>query len=458
MNQAEQTPSAARRARPSGARTPPALLALEAALAAAVLIGVAYAAWFLRTRGYLPQPFYDNPSDTFMDLYNTAFWANRPGAWDVWKSVYPPLPFVLLRAVSSARCYVGSVAAARGCDPGPLWLLAGAWGIGAGLAGLRYARRAPLTAVPRWIATLFGLPMLYALERGNLIVVAFAALLLAGEPLARRGRLGLLAEALAYNLKPFLTIFLLPGLVRRRWSAFAGQAAVILGIYVAACLIEQGGWPLTLLRNVGQLMHNTRGAAWNNLYYATTYWQLVHAADGGFFAGWGWSAPAMGAARLLAIVAMTLGAAAVLACYALACARPGRARPRRLWALGFLFIVTLFGASGYSTVVVMPLAFAETGAGRRSALVVICAYLLCLPLDGVIRPLFHLQAQSHLAGRRIWADYGLSIGQLARPGLLLAMEYALASLTLDDLGVGPWVARTAARWRAGAFHTPPRAS
>ncbi|PMY00804.1 hypothetical protein C1Y22_37185, partial [Pseudomonas sp. MPR-R2A5] len=51
-----------------------------------------------------------------MDWFNTAFWANRPGAYDVWRSIYPPLSFVFLDLASLPGCYRDSPFHARDCD------------------------------------------------------------------------------------------------------------------------------------------------------------------------------------------------------------------------------------------------------------------------------------------------------------------------------------------------------
>jgi hypothetical protein len=64
-------------------------LAVEWMLAIAVLLGVLSAAHHFASRGYLPQPFFFDPSDSLMDLYNPAYWAHRDGVYDIWHAVYP---------------------------------------------------------------------------------------------------------------------------------------------------------------------------------------------------------------------------------------------------------------------------------------------------------------------------------------------------------------------------------
>src|SRR3546814_6364629 len=51
-----------------------------------------------------------------MDWFNTAYWANNRGIYDVWRSIYPPLSFVFLDATSLPGCYLQSPFYARDCD------------------------------------------------------------------------------------------------------------------------------------------------------------------------------------------------------------------------------------------------------------------------------------------------------------------------------------------------------
>src|SRR5664279_5839562 len=55
-----------------------------------------YYAWYLCTDGYLPAPFIFNKLDTFMDLYNPLWWSGEEGKYGEWRSIYPPLNYVIL--------------------------------------------------------------------------------------------------------------------------------------------------------------------------------------------------------------------------------------------------------------------------------------------------------------------------------------------------------------------------
>lgn len=64
------------------------------------LLNFAYITIFFISKGYLPEPFLHNKWDTFMDFYNPLFWANQEGIFTEWKSVYPPLNFIILKIYS----------------------------------------------------------------------------------------------------------------------------------------------------------------------------------------------------------------------------------------------------------------------------------------------------------------------------------------------------------------------
>lgn len=85
----------------------------EMLFALAILGLLVRVAYLFDQNGYLPQPFFYEPSDTFMDWFNTAYWARDPGAYDSWRTIYPPLTFVVLRSLGSDRCYEGNEVSPR---------------------------------------------------------------------------------------------------------------------------------------------------------------------------------------------------------------------------------------------------------------------------------------------------------------------------------------------------------
>ena len=67
-------------------------------------------------QGYLPAPFVFDIGDTFMDWFNTAYWAHNPGAYSVWRTIYLPLSFVITGLLGDPTCYKNAPYDARDCD------------------------------------------------------------------------------------------------------------------------------------------------------------------------------------------------------------------------------------------------------------------------------------------------------------------------------------------------------
>ena len=65
----------------------------EHGFAVPVLLGLIYCVGHLLVEGYLPQPFFYQPFDVWMDWFNTAFWSHNPGAYDSWSTSTPQYHF-----------------------------------------------------------------------------------------------------------------------------------------------------------------------------------------------------------------------------------------------------------------------------------------------------------------------------------------------------------------------------
>ncbi len=194
----------------------------EHAFMVGLLACVCWVIWRFAQGGYLPQPFYYLVNDSFMDLYTTATWAHRGGAYTVWRTLYPPLSFDLLRLVTDAKCYLQGDLAGRRCDRAALGVLIAVALANAGLVLLSYRMSDPRTALPRALAVAAGLPMLYALERGNLLVPTFTAFALGTGPLIRSRWGRIVALAFSVNFKPYLLGVFLPAVARRDWRWLLG--------------------------------------------------------------------------------------------------------------------------------------------------------------------------------------------------------------------------------------------
>jgi hypothetical protein len=193
---------------------------LLAALLLLQLVGLCYFASYYREWGYLPSPFLSDKADTFMDMFNTMFFADVQVRYTEWKSIYPPLNFLVLRVLKI-------VAIPEWKDLTPFGLrIAGGTVIFIHLLG-SFAMLAAVLGTPSWKgfsgrekALVFACfaastPFLFAVERGNLVVYAMFFLALA---LSSRRAFQFLALAVLVNLKPYFVllmgVYLLKGRIR----------------------------------------------------------------------------------------------------------------------------------------------------------------------------------------------------------------------------------------------------
>ncbi len=408
---------------------------LEMGLAGVVLAGLMLAAWRFVQQGYLPQPFYYRVSESLMDLYTPALWANHGDAYERWRSLYPPLSFVFLRLISLGRCYGVDDLGGRSCD----WLARLAlFAVFLGNLALvyrSYRLSDPRTAAPRTIAMGLGLPMLYALERGNLLIPCFTCFVLGYGDLIRRRWIRWLALAAAMNFKPYLVFVVVPMIIKRRWAQVAACGVLGGAIYMATALWYGSGWPLQIIGSETSYAAAPSKSYFSDLYFATSYWPLIHvlhAFPPGLRLA---SAPVAQAWSVVLTGALRATQLAALACLVLALYRPAGAKVRRLAALSVAVSITAFttGSAGYAQIFLFFLVFYEPWRGPTRITILFAAYLLCMPIDHVILPVVRQGAYSWLGGRQVTAAAGVSIGQLLRPGLLLVVQMGLVVLNLEDV-------------------------
>jgi hypothetical protein len=187
-----------------------------------IAAGFFYYIYYLMEYGYLPSPFIYDKSNTFMDFFNTLFWAYEEGRYSDWGSVYPPLGFIILRIVNYlfSGSLFGDAELIRDNSP---FVLAGICliylAVPALILSMKYWRGF-LTGekILLYFAIILSSPMLFTLERGNLIVLApvFLAFALSNIGMARS-----LSIALLINLKPYFALLLIYYFARKNWKGLA---------------------------------------------------------------------------------------------------------------------------------------------------------------------------------------------------------------------------------------------
>lgn len=197
-------------------------LALIAGIAFLNLAGLFHYAYHLLNLGYLPSPFIYDKSDTFMDLFNTMYWAYDDGRYTEWRSVYPPVAFLILR--------LANVILAGGWASDPFIMRANSPMVAVGFVVASLALPVAMLALDSWkglrkgeklllyVTLVSSSPMLFALERGNLIALCpvLLAIVLYKTGIARSSSIALLI-----NIKPYFAVLLAYYLIRKDWRGFA---------------------------------------------------------------------------------------------------------------------------------------------------------------------------------------------------------------------------------------------
>jgi hypothetical protein len=406
-----------------------------------ILLGVTYSAFILYSEGYLPPPFVFDPTDTMMDWFNTAYWADNGRIYDVWDSIYPPVSFVFLRIFSIHACYVNDPFIGRNCD----WLgrstLLFFFVLNAFLTFKVFSVVDRRTALVRAAAMAVGLPMLYTLERGNLIIPCYTFFVLGQGRILRSARLKWAALALSINFKPYLLAALIPYLLRRRWRWFEGAGVACLLVYILSYAALGAGAPWEMLSSMVDYVNHGGNSLFGAVYYGGSYASILNYLRRGIplmrFIG---SQPIETMETVLPIL-MRIGQVGAAAAFAIGAVRPNTVPIHRMAAMGIALVLASTEFGGYAEVFLLFLVFQEPWRGPWRIVALVSAYLLCIPADYALVPLAHQIEGSYLTGRAVDYDLTLTLGAFVRPALVLIILYALTIATVIDLLRRPRVER-----------------
>ncbi len=196
-----------------------------------------YYAYQIVINGYLPAPFVYDKSNTFMDFFNAMFWASDNDRYTEWHSVYPPLSFLLLQAFNFL---LGSEWHANAIT------MRGNVAFIALLVLLYLVTPAIVLRTRLWqswsinekifayFAIILSAPMLFALERGNLILLCpiFLAFVF-----SRIGIIRSVCIALLINIKPYFVLLIFYYIFRKNWRGLSACLTISGCIFVVTGLI-----------------------------------------------------------------------------------------------------------------------------------------------------------------------------------------------------------------------------
>ena len=137
-------------------------------------------------------------------------------------------------------------------------------------------RGLPATVRAARMATVaVGLPTLFCLERGNLLMLAMP-LMLYGIVQPKTGLRAPLALALAINLKPYLVVFALPLMLGPRGLAAAVRVVVACAlVYLASVVFVGDGLPWDILSNIRGFTGDGLVNYWEKFYFSSSFGPFI---------------------------------------------------------------------------------------------------------------------------------------------------------------------------------------
>lgn len=185
----------------------------------------------------MPSPFIYDKSDTFMDFFNVLYWAYDEGRYIEWGAVYPPLSFLIVRGWNFLLMG-GGLGDPANMREGSQAVILGFLLIYLALPVLVLRTRqwnefSLLHKILIYFAIILSVPMLFSLERGNLII--FCPFILA-LTISTIGASRAFYIALLINFKPYFAILMIYYLARRNWRGFISCSAIAGMIFLVTGL------------------------------------------------------------------------------------------------------------------------------------------------------------------------------------------------------------------------------
>lgn len=404
------------------------------------IAGILYYAVFFRSHGYLPAPFLYDKSDTFMDFFNVLYWSNDPGRYSIWGSVYPPLNFLIIKALGWP--FVGDLKFSDGLqlrdDARSLDLLIVAgWVLVPALvfSSKLFAGYSRLHRCFFAVIYVLSAPILFGMERGNLIVVCLP--FVAGV-MSSKGARRLLCIAILINLKPYFALFLLAPIMRGRWqdALFVMMAAGAIFVFTGLMFDPNFLYFLPNILNFGQsdaVFSGREVLALPSSIAAFAYALMMAVREGALLGRSGIDLDAV--STLISWVNAAVLFFAIVALFV------GRNRLSQTQHLAILVVLTCnlgVWVGGYS-LIFYPLIVPALLSFRLRWLYLGIVVVFLLPLDAIV--LFRDALPSRLAylsGTIVPVEYQLGLGTLVRPVLDLLLLILLSLEVLAKASLPVW--------------------
>lgn len=403
------------------------------ALAVVLLLGYDFFEFF-RLK-YFPQPFFYDVGDTWMDWFNPAYWSHISGTYDSYLTIYPPLTYVILRTITWGPCYPNAQGGwSRECDLMGIASLHIIYVLCIVLTAKTLLKIDRRTALPRSVALSIGLPMLWGLDRGNVILITYIFVLLAYGPLVRSARLRALFAGMAVNMKVYLIGPLLAQLLHRRWLWVEWATISTVLVYLISFAVFGAGTPLEIYQNITAYAD---GLVINNpldLWMASSLNPLLQLTKSEFFP----TSLILGSRpvdvlRTIIPVAIASGQAMVILAAGACFLRPEAVPRSRMAMLSISIALFSTEVSAYTETLVLLFLFFEPAKGALRKYAIFIGYLVCIPADINIDTVPPLIKETFFFQTTTIVEYHVQIGPFVRPFLMLSIPIAMSALTIADV-------------------------
>ena len=402
------------------------LLTVEVAGMLLVLVGLLRVYMLFNSNGYLPAPFVFDVADTFMDWFNTAFWAHNGNAYSSWRTIYLPLSFVITGLFGDPRCYNDRPYDARDCDVFGIAFILCMYVSCIVVSWFAFRKNDKSTAFFRTVAIGAGGPLLYALERGQLIMLTYIAMaLLFGNLVKTRGQYIATAAFMA-NTKIYMVMPLFALIIKRQWRLIELCAIASLGLYIVTLGIVGEGTPIEIFDNLQNWFSVRLGTVWDEMLYSTTYKPFLQLDVYQFPVRDYILQKQVDAAIVFINSYVFLSRAIAFLCIGLAWLYPKEITQARL---AYFILMQSFinqNPGGYAISLIVFLLFMEKDRNYATTIAMIGAYLVSVPGDFTLVKLFDVTRTSWLTGQYVLSEYVAPWGALIRPGVMAIILWALA--------------------------------
>lgn len=228
--------------------------------------------FFFESYGYLDNSFFFVKSDTFMDFYNTAFWSFDDGVFYEWKSVYTPFSLLIPKFILQSSC-IGEISpfSMRACDNGQSIIYI-VFAVVFGLLIISQALYIKGDYSSLILSALFFLfvllsnPVLFLIERGNIISFAFLSLSLFF--LFKDTLFKLLFLLIAVLIKQYLIVFALVLFFKKQFNTLFLFTLTLLSVSILISQLSDFVAPGLIFDNMFNFSSSessySLGVSWNN--------------------------------------------------------------------------------------------------------------------------------------------------------------------------------------------------